>query len=63
MYQGRVNRGPHFQEAAESLAGLLTQAEYRVLAGMDHSVVMMASEVVEQAIVQFDSLESKQKGA
>jgi pimeloyl-ACP methyl ester carboxylesterase len=47
------NSEPCFRDAAQALADLLPQAEHQVLAGQDHSAVMMASDVLAQLITDF----------
>lgn len=47
------NSEPLFHDAAKALADLLPQAEHRLLAGQDHSAVVMAPESLASIIVDF----------
>ncbi len=48
------NSEPYFHEAAKSLAELLPLAKYKTLPGQDHSAVMMAPNVLANAVVKFN---------
>lgn len=48
------NSEPYFHEAAKSLAELLPLAIYETLSGQDHSAVMMAPNVLANAVVKFN---------
>lgn len=48
------NSEPYFHEAAKSLAELLPLAKYKVLSGQDHSAVMMAPDVLANAVVEYN---------